>query len=451
MEIRRHLRPWVAATAVVVGAALAPAVAAAIEQTDVLDAFDDDNGDPFDGALSVRFTTETRSAVIGRQSRCLSRDVLGSVCPNGSGFVLARELEYSRTRNTMNFDVRIGLYKDLEIYSSFPIVLSDDWKHEFVHGVSRANSTILPYQDNATGTLADRSSLFKVPYQSTSRGGFGDMRLGFKWSPVNFFRDTGDPTWTVRVEYTAPTGTPMRADNDGVGLGLHELTFAFVGSRRALRLFEPFFGFHFTPVRSGSKGGLFTSRGPTQNYVEPGLTGGTKFGLALVPWENQKADERFELEAGLGVDYTYRGREYTEIWEALASPNGPCKPSEGCNNVLHSLSELDPVTGKPRRTDGITEVEPYTRFSGFGALHYQPIANVQLSARVAYYRETPHFITYGDVGKDLDKQNKVSQYNSQGQNEFSPVYLPAVDAVGQRLRVLDVSNLMFQFALTGKF
>ena len=426
-------------------------LAHAVEVTDVLDAFDDENNDPFDGSLRLRFTSETRNAGIGRQVRCLKNDALGEPCPGGSGFVLARELEYARVRNTMNFDFRVGLYKDIELYAVLPYVISDDWNHKFSPGVGPQNSTIQPFQDKINGTAGDRSALFKAAYQSTARSGLGDMHLGLKWAPFNYYRDASDPTWVFNIDYTAPTGTAMKADNDGVGYGLHELTLATTISRRALRLFEPFFNVHVTPLRSGSSGGLFTRRGPTQNFVEPGTTLGTQFGVALVPWENIKQDERFEVETGVGFDYTYRGREYTEIWESLASPSNPCKPSEGCSNVLHSMSELDPVTGKPRRTDGITEVEPYARFQGWAALHYQPIQYFQLSARIAYARETPHFITYGDVGKDLDGRDKVSAFNSNGQNEFSPVYLPAVDTVGQRLRVLDVSNIVMQFAISGKF
>lgn len=411
---------------------------------------DDDNQDPFDAALRVRFNSDTRESALGRQVRCLKNDVLGSSCPTGSGYILARELEYQRIRNSLSFDFRFGVYKDLEIYAVLPLIISDDWKHAFTDGVERPNSTILPPQDKTTATPSDRSALFKVPYQSTSRAGFGDLKLGLRWAPLNYYRDSSDPTWVFSFEYTAPSGTAMRADNDAVGYGTHEFKFSTVISRRALRFFEPFCGVYVNP-RVGSAGGLFTKRGQTQRYIDPGFNAGTAFGLTLVPWENAKQEERFEIEAGFTFDYFYRGREYTEIWEALASPNNPCKPSEGCNNVLYSQSALDNVTGKPIRSDGITEVEPYARFGGWGALHYQPVQYFQISAKFLYFRETPHFITYGDIGVDLDGREKVSAFNSNGQNEFSPVFLPALDTVGQRLRVLDVSNLGLQFAVTGKF
>lgn len=450
-----HCPPFrtMAAAIAVASAALAVTaqVAQAAEVTDVLDAFDNENDDPWDGALRIRFNSDTRNAGIARQVRCLKNDVLNSACPNSSGYVLARELAYERVRNVMNFDIRLGLFKDLEAYVVLPYVMSDDSKHEFVSGVTPANSTIMPPQDKSGPTPSDRTALFKVPYQSTSRSGFGDMKLGIKWGPFNYYRDPSDPTWVMGVEYTAPTGTPMRADNDGVGYGIHEIKLHTMISRRALRIFEPFMGLHFTP-RFGSSSGLFVKHSETQKYVDPGISVGTLFGLALIPWENPKLDERIEIEGGMSFDYFYRGREYTEIWEALASPNNPCKPAEGCSNVLYSQSALDPVTGKPFRTDGITEVEPYARFGGWGAVHYQPIQYFQVSAKFLYFRETPHYITYGDLGLDLDGgAKKIEAFNSTGKNEFSPVYLPAVDAVGQRLRVIDVANFGMQFFITGKF
>jgi hypothetical protein len=419
------------------------APAEAVEVTDVLDAFDDDNGDDFDGSVRLRFASESRKSTIARQQSCLKNDVLGTNCPGGNGFVLAKELEYERVRNTLNIDVRIGLYKDLELYGVIPVVLGDDWKHEFAAGVSKANSTILP--------PSPKEALFKVPYQSTSRSGLGDLQLGLKWAPFNYFRDSGDPTWVFGVEYTAPTGTAMTASNSGVGYGLHELTLFTTISRRALKVIEPFVNFHFTPLRSGADSGLFVSHGQTQKTVAPGMTGGTNFGLTLVPWENLKKDERLEIEGGFGFDYIARGREYSEIWEALASPSNPCKPSEGCSTGLYDRSEVDPVTGKPRHSDGITEVESYARFSGWAALHYQPIQYFQLSAKLGWMSETPHYITFGEVGKDLDGNANVQQFNKNGQNEYSPVFLWSVDQPGQRLRATQISGMTLMFSASGKF
>ncbi len=423
--------------------ALAAAPAQAVEVTDVLDAFDDQNDDPFDGSVRLRFVSETRKSVIARQQSCLKNDVLGTNCPGGNSYVLARELEFERVRNTLNVDVRLGLYKDFELYAVIPVVVGDDWKHEFTAGVTSANSTILP--------PSAKEALFKVPYQSTSRSGLGDLQMGLKWAPFNYFRNAGDPTWVFGLEYTAPTGTAMQAKNTGVGYGLHELTLYSTMSRRALQVLEPFINVHVTPLRSGASSGLFVTHGQTQKTVTPGFTLGSNFGLTVVPWENLKKEERLEIEAGFGMDYIGRGREYSEIWEALASPNNPCKPSEGCSTGLHDRSEVDPTTGKPRPTDGITEVESYARFNGWAAVHFQPIQYFQLSAKVGWMAETPHYITFGEVGKDLDGNANVQQFNKNGQNEYSPVFLWSVDQPGQRLRATDISGMTLMFSASGKF
>ncbi len=161
----------------------------AVETTDVLDAFDDDNGDPFDMALRVRFQNESRTATIGRESRCLVGDAIGNGLCGSSGNVYAREMKYQRSKNTMFVDARFGLYKDLEFSVTFPFVTSDKWQHDFVDGVDRTNSTIFSAKDSEV--------LFKAPYNSAARSGFGDMVFGLKWSPYNYYRDATHPTGSL--------------------------------------------------------------------------------------------------------------------------------------------------------------------------------------------------------------------------------------------------------------
>ena len=419
--------------------------ARAAEVTDVLDAFDDENGDQFDFAFRLRFTTENRSSSVAREVKCLSGDQLGALtCPKGSQYVYAKELDYERVRNTLNLDLRFGIYKDLELYTTAPIVLGDEWQHGFASGVSAKNSTIQP--------PSSKDALFSVPYKSTQRSGLGDMRFGLRWAPFNYDRDHSQPTWVFGVEYTAPTGTAMTARNDSVGTGLHELSLYTTISRRALQIFEPFFNMHVTPVRTGSASSLFQNYNQdTQLYTSPGFVVGTQFGLTLLPWENPKKDQRLEIEGGFGMDYIARGREYTEIWEALASPDNPCKAEQGCFNTVHYKSDLDAKTGKLRVTDGITDVDSYSRYQGWAAVHWQPLAQFQLSVKFNYVTETPHFISFGSAGVDLDGKDKVSLSNSLGENEYSPVYLPSIDQVGSRLRVQDVSGTTWMIAATGKF
>ena len=420
--------------------------ARAAEVTDVLDAFDTDIEDPFDFALRLRFDSDERKAAVVREIKCLAGDQVGQqTCAKSSAVKFGKEVDYTRRRNTLNIDARFGLYKDLEVHATIPIVIYDGWQHKFAAGVTEKNSSVF--------TTPESESLFKVPFDSRTRSGLGDLSFGLKWSPFNYYRDRTQPTWVFGVGMTVPTGTPMKAGNTGPGFGTSVLNLQTTMSRRALTILEPFFHIH-GDIRWGSSDGLFVLQpnSATQADKDPGSIVGTAFGLTVVPWENIARDERVEVEGGFGMDYVFRGRDYTEVWEALASDKNPCKASAGCTNTLHWKSDPDPTSGRLTTTDGIGDVEAYGKFYGWGALHYQPIKYFQVSAKILATNETPHFISGGKYGVNLDpaKNQSIETSNTDGKNEFSPVFLPSIDTPGQRLRVQDVGNLTLVLAVTGK-
>ena len=288
-------------------------------------------------------------------------------------------------------------------------------------------------------------------YESTDRGGLGDIVFGLKFAPSNWYRDSAHPTWVMGLEYMAPSGTPMAVDNDGVGQGIHEIHMFTTISRRALRVIEPWFNMH-ARLRFPSASGLFQQYGPTQRQVGPGHMIGTSFGAEIIPWEDLEQDARVELEFGFRMNYVFRGREYSEVWEALASPDNPCTIGNGCYNTLHYKSDINPTTGQHNRTIGITDVEQYGQFAGWAGLHYQPIKHFQISAKAQYSVDAPHFITFGDYGVDLDSKGGVQQANTANppQNEYSPTFMPSLDAPGTRLRVQDVSVWTVMISIAGK-
>ena len=160
------------------------AVAWASEVTDVMDSAETNK--PFGASLRLRFESDSRSSVLAREVKCLSNDVAGKgLCPN-SGIYLNKEATYSRTRNVMNIDARIGLYHDLEVYAYIPVVTSDSHEMAFASGVGPSNSTIFP--------AYAKDVLFQLPYKSVERAGLGDITLGLRWAPYNFYRDNTGPT-----------------------------------------------------------------------------------------------------------------------------------------------------------------------------------------------------------------------------------------------------------------
>lgn len=427
-------------------ATLATATGYAAEVTDVLDAFDHERNNPFDLSVRLRFRQDSRTGAIAREVRCVAADEAGStLCPGGSRTVLARELTLSSSRQTMFIDARVGVFRDVELYASIPVVMSYQWSHKFAPGVTRANSTLYPPSEG--------QAVVGVPYESVDRSGLGDVELGFKWSPFNYYRDPSKPTWVFGVGWTLPSGEAMAATNSGVGLGLHQLELYSTISRRALGIIEPFANVH-ARLFFESDDSLFarTRQAATQKHVTPGSVIGARFGGELIPWEDTTADARVELEAGFSMDYHFRGRGYSDIWEALAHPSNPCLKAGDCANLSHSNSDPDPATGQAARTNGITDFEQFGRFAGWGGLHYQPVRYFQISATFQYSVDTPHFITYGEYGKDLDGKNGVQQANTQTppKNEYSPVYLPNLDTPGNRLRLQDASTMSFMLAISGK-
>jgi hypothetical protein len=351
----------------------------------------------------------------------------------------------------MFIDPRMGLYKDLELYFVLPIVLSDQTKLKFDTGVNYDNSTVV--QDYNDLTYDKENTLFLVPFNGPERSGFGDMHAGIRYAPFNQERDWTRPSWVVGMEWTFPTGQVKRTTNKGVGRGLYEMELYTALSRRLLPWVEPFFGLQGT-LRFPSDASLFKDHGKTQTLYQPGHSLGIQLGTEIIPWEQAREDRRLTLEFGGGAEYTFEGRDYTVLFDALGG--GQCSVDGACdltrfkpgNTSLHH----DPSDAtKAPRSDGITDVENYGVFDGWVGLAIQPIKFVELGVKFKLVYEQGHFITFADAGKDLDGENNVQEKNGKGQNEFNPVYNETYDKIGTRFRVEDSLGYVLSFTLAGKF
>ena len=414
--------------------------------TDVLDAADKD--DPFDANIEVRYEFQKHSADITREFPCYKRDN-NIACSTEDKVQFGNELTAERTIHTMIINPRFGLYHDLELYLELPIVLFDQTSLDFATGVSDATNSTVDKAGKAN------ESLFLVPNVGPQRTGFGDMKLGLKYAPYNYARDPTEPTWVLGIEYTAPTGQTKKADNTGVGRGVHALMLYTTISRRALDWFEPYFNFHGV-FRFPASDTLFKDNGVTQTLVSPGDSMGLKFGTEFIPWENNMTDSRVELDLGFRADYTFEGRDYTDLFEALG--NSQCNASAACALTSRTL-DTEAGVPNPSFTDGITDIEQYATFGGWFGVHYQPVKYVQFGASFGLDWQADHMLTNADPGKDLDKDGVVLATGARG-NEFNPVYVEAIDAPAgdsklagssSRFRSESATDLYFQFHLTGKF
>ena len=435
----------------------------ASEYTAVMSSFD--ASDPFDGGLSLRWNWERRDTQVTREWVDESAKVIRNI----------KYLDSERTRQILNIDARIGLYHDLELFATFPFVLTDRNRLDYTSGVSlqQAPTGAGGLNQEPTGNVP----LFQLPFTGAKRVGFGDMTLGLRYAPLQQWRDHLYPSLRLSFAWTIPTGDVKKADNDAVGEGLHVLRFEINSSRR-IAFFEPYFGL-FGHLKFPSSKSMFKDLGPTQNKVSPGHDIGILLGAEFFPWERLRADGKqsqyLSLELGFSAMYTFQGREYTELFEALGM--SPCNvpDSRGLYNACASGvygAGVEPIyPGKPPTVynrgmenpvapvpmNGITDVSPYGTFSAWAGFTLQPIEYIQLAFRFTYSRVTSHFLTFANVGEDLDGKNGVEYSNTVknaqgvGQNEYNPVYNSEVDDPGRRFHSEGTNVYGVMLMLTGKY
>jgi hypothetical protein len=347
----RHLPSLVAAAAV----ALAAPSARGAEVTRVVSSFEEE--DPLGLVLGVGFErTQTRAALL----REGSRDAEGGRLGNNSGY--QDELIYVAQEGRMNFDLRVGLSRDVEFRVGIPLVFARDENWYLKGGVpagGRAvlNNTVCPSGAPLTAACQpDRTaggdiipdtapgSLFpgEPSSWSTHRGGLGDARFGLSWAVFNQARDWTKPTWVVALDYQAPTAQrldptqPARVDARApFGERTHRYTVSTAFSRR-FGAVDPYFRARYTlPVRGpgwysncapADPGGLREAarlgspgtcgRDPWDRRatgLQPAHEAGVQFGTELLLGENAEKQQRFTLDVSGHADYVGAGRYYNPL------------------------------------------------------------------------------------------------------------------------------------------
>jgi len=417
-----------------------PTPAPAAEPTAVLSS--GDRGDPFDGVLTLRYGWDTRRGRVSREFLC-TPGLPG--CPASPALVYRSEVDTERTRHRMDIDLRLGLWHDLELFVSLPLVLQDRTQVSYAPGVTPQNSTV----DPVSGL-----SLLDAGAPAHSRSGFGDMTVGLRYAPLCQWRHPEQPNLALSLGYTAPTGRLKTADNGQVGMGLHGIRLEIAGSRR-FGFVEPYLGlFGQAWIPAGNT--LFRNwNAATQSRVAPGPSGGLWAGTEWFPWIRVREDGRPErfvaIDVGLQASYTFAGREQTDLFEALGT--SPCRSNPACVSSLAAkpLMAYDrTMDGKSQAIswmDGVTDVSPYGTVGVHLGVTAQPVRYAALSLSFQYARETSHFLTWANTGINSDAGNRTIELsNNQGLNEFNPVYNSDVDEPGRRLRSDGIN--VFQVLLT---
>lgn len=453
-----------ACTLMGIGAGLLLSIGNALgaEITDVIDAADGD--DPFDMRVEVEYRRSLRRAKITREFHCdpSTFSEHAETCPDAPpvGELLhVKELRYERVTHEVLPTVRIGLWHDLELKVEIPIVAADEQAIRFAGDGGNPDSiAITPAESRIAPERGE--NLFNVPPDLPKRAGVGDVLFMLRYSPIAQERDDLRGDWTIELGYRAPTGDVMKYNNEAVGRGVHELIIATALSRR-FQYADPYARFEAV-FPFASQNALFKDYGDSQQHVGPGARAGFMAGAELVPYDDPQQGVKFFIDIALGAEYQAEGRDYSELFDALGGaqrtfdpqcagydPGDSPRPALPDNCARYNPdSRSSPIVGQPM--NGLTTVEQYVTWrSRLGAGLYVS-RYAKLAGYLALEHDTEHYLSNADVGRDLDNSGLVEARGALGYDEaeHNPVYVPAIDAVGKRLRIEETTNFQVGASLS---
>ncbi len=393
--------------------------------TDVADAVDGD--DPFDANLELKFDVDRHSGIITRENFQPPEND-----PGGKPRVVdVKEEQFEHVRFRIRPRLEVGIFHDLSLFAEWPIVIWDqqDWK--YAAGTDQSNSTFgrdqspnpSPPVDSWNETsgagnnrLAIQNGTFGFPKKAYNdwafdhahngqftgyRQGFDNPTFGVRFSPLNNERDDTKPTITLQADYTPPffqfmdptTEDISDAANPGtVADGAHRFHFSVAMSKRFLIL-DPYFmveyGLPLAASGSGSLLGFF-----------PRQMGSFMAGTEIIPYEDQKMQQKFAIDVNAFATYFSEGRDYSEV-----------------SDVLREQTYTDQWVRTGLNLGIFFKAFEYFQFDINGDVGY----------------DSPHLLTIEDFGTDGPDAN--SEINLDNPKERNPFYNPAIDTVGRRVRV----------------
>lgn len=388
------------------------------------------------------------------------------------------ELEFEEVYHLLNIRARVGLFRDLELRITAPLVLAYDSNLSFSGSVG-PNSTVYAPASDGVVTNADNPAdslafpITAIP-SSRNRAGLGDMRFGLAWSPIQEEKDLGWPTLTLVGEVTAPTGeiwdpadiNALTGGSGGaVGRGLTVIDLGLGLSKRAAPgapAFDPYFQIGFKiPIESGEQ----RDRG-----MEAPLSGRVRAGTELVVYEDPKAASKYAFDLSVLMRFIGSGRTYSPLSDYLPSfdqtqiasnatyddfANPDNYRIRGPDGVSCSGERWDPdnnelVPATPGVPCGeLNQVDEHIEVGGRLGIHVQPSRWTLFRAGLELVYISDHILTNEEAGADTDPPNapatcaggacagRINASNASGQDERSPYYDPRYDAVGRRFRFED--------------
>jgi hypothetical protein len=455
------------------------------EVVNVIDSFDD--GDPFDLNISLGFDYSSKSARILRDS------VIAKPGLTTGGYTAhtLNVANYAETNARLSPRIDVGLYKDIALHFTLPIILSNTRSLSQVDG--RATSA-------AALAGAPGETLFSVPFNAPTRSGLEHIAVGLDFNILNQARDRSKPTWLFGFEGRFSVGTPMHACNDkqtagqvkcadpsdinrngksdgqyegtdvkerspGVTRGTIGLEVHTLMSKR-MKYIEPYGGFTalFEFQQSSSDYGLTDL---TQSLINhPPLHGTMMLGMMVIPWENREKSGRLTFDVRMAGTYHSEGRDYSELFDALGSSSAasmrnpvwagyqanPAFSESGCTDNDPSTPCLPRSVvnegSQKTYTTGLTDVSAYGSYRLSGSVTWQVGEYVKFNFGLGFRHDQAHVITADAPCNPADKSDLTKSGPCHTGDEATgitstglpnPNYRATINSVGRRYWV-DASN-----------
>lgn len=423
-----------------------PAAAAAGEFTDVIDAFDKDNGDPFDLNIEIGYERYYEKGDITRETM----NPAAEYKHKWDYYPKYKFGSYKHVQNILNLGLDIGLFRDVSFRFDVPIILSDDRSVTGYHG-----------------WLAGDTTLFTPTLKSPQRSGVDYLSAGLWWSVLDQSRTKEHPTITAFLEGRFAVGPKLSAacasdadlnickgddvngtsmSNDGgISNNLNQMRMGLHFSRR-YGILEPYMG--IDAMIGFYKGDDLTMSVGALNDMPP-LLGTFDFGMEIVPWEKPKQHRKFLVVLGGGATYHSEGRTYTPLFDSLGTAryfNQATSPTQNMAadaNIGNADIDNDGSTDYSvtngedsaelkalKAWNGMTDIDNFSEFFGKIDVAIQPAKYVKFKLGYQIGHKSEHFITKTDQcpAGSVDSSTGVCA-------KYNPGHRPELDQPGARFRV----------------
>ncbi len=337
------------------------------EITNVVDAFDDENGNPFDLHITLGFQQSWLSSKIQRETAIGSKTTNPGLTTGGYTSSLMNVAKYSEVTTRLNTRVDVGIYKDIGLYIRMPLILSNTRELNDLNGSQGAQASVL---QGATQPNGSPEQLFSIPFKSPTRSGIEYLAAGLDFGIFNQARDPSKPTWVFGFEGRFSVGEPMHAcgntgglnqgggqkscadpsdmnrngqgnekDNGvflsdakgnslegasagerkpGVSRGTTALEIHSIMSRR-IKYIEPYGGFRALLEFANASSDYGKSNLEAVLTSSPPLQGWMILGMMFIPYENREQFQRLSFDTRFTGTYRSEGRDYTPLFDAIGS------------------------------------------------------------------------------------------------------------------------------------